>query len=771
MSLITPVIIPAENCDWADPSKRDRSSPSAAFHEALRLGRNVFLTGQAGTGKSYLLEEAITLAPFDVDITAPTGVAALNVGGRTVHRWAGMLLGPEPGQSDDHYWRDLQRQPYPSLAAGWRRIQTCECLVIDEISMLNGRTFTFLEYMFRTLRESKEPWGGCQIIVTGDFLQLPPVRKDDTLPYDWCFATPAWKASHFEMIQLTKVRRQGEPAFVSALGAMRIGEIEGANAILLNSCVSNHPDPSIPRLLTHNAQVDHWNQLMLEDLPGDMWVHEAIQSGSDNGIKFLEKNLLCPMTLELKVGARVMTLINDHGERFVNGSTGYVRGFDGGDIWIGLDDGGVVGVGINRYSSGGKHRKKPVEGQVEEGDPREGVIKQYPVRLAYAMTIHKCVDANTRVLLDSGSVMPISNLRQADSITLGGRVIAIEKSDRRAFKIVTKMGYEIVASWEHAWETDLGWIETSHLADRQCAIALDFKKVDYCGVRDDYSWWLGAMVGNGTYNDSKEGGFHFSTTSKTLGNKWSKIALSIGFAKANWRSDGRGLHATSVGLRKRMQNDGLEYLKGPKKRIPQIIWERGYCSWVSFLQGLFDTDGSVGKSFVVLTTVSKDMSRDVQDMLLLCGIVSKRNSFPGVKDRYWQVRINAEFIRQFEARIGFSEKSKRDKLFKCRPNRIIVKFNGYDPVVSITSLGKSVPMVDIEVAPPHRVGFGPFVGHNSQGMTLNSAYVDIRSAREPGQAYVALSRVKTAAGLKLKAFPNFACVSNDALKFYQTPKS
>lgn len=379
MSLIAPAII-------ADPSSL--VSPAAArFHEALRQGRNVFLTGQAGTGKSYLLEEAIALAPFDVDVTAPTGVAALNVGGRTVHRWSGMLLGPVPGQDDEHYWRWLQNQPYPSIASGWRRINACQCLVIDEISMMCGRQFAFLEFMFRKIRKSKEPWGGCQLIVTGDFLQLPPVRTDEKQPYDWCFATPAWQAAQFETIQLTKVMRQDEPEFVAALGAMRVGEIAGANADLLNSCVGTHPDPDIPRLLTHNSQVNHWNALMLDDLPGDVWAHEAIRSGGENGIKFLEKNLLCPMTLELKPGARVMTLVNDKDGRFVNGSTGKVDGFVAGRVQVVLDDNQrLVDVDLNKYSSGGRNKKSDA---MESEGLGEATVRQFPLRLAYAMTTHK----------------------------------------------------------------------------------------------------------------------------------------------------------------------------------------------------------------------------------------------------------------------------------------------------------------------------------------------------------------------------------------------
>jgi ATP-dependent DNA helicase PIF1 len=350
-------------------------TPSEQFTEAFRAGRNVFLTGQAGTGKSWLLRDAIAMAPMHVDVTAPTGVAALNVDGRTVHRWSGMLLGPQEGQDDFHYMKWLEDQPYPSIRSGWNRVKACQCLVIDEISMMCGRQLTFLEYMFRYLRKDQRPWGGCQLIVTGDFLQLPPVRTDDRKPYDWAFSTLAWAAAQFETVLLTKVMRQDEPDFVSALGAMRMGDISGASAELLNRCVVTHPDADIPRLLTHNAQVDNWNRLMLSDLPGEPTLYEAQKDGNAKAIEFLEKNLLCPMKLELKPKARVMFTVNDRHGRFVNGSIGEVLYCREGGPAVALKN-DVVDVELREWKSG------------DEG-PSQGVVRQYPLRLAYAMTIHK----------------------------------------------------------------------------------------------------------------------------------------------------------------------------------------------------------------------------------------------------------------------------------------------------------------------------------------------------------------------------------------------
>src|SRR6476659_19935 len=187
------------------------------FAAAALAGRNCFLTGMAGTGKSTTLRQFIRDSFKRVDVTAPTGVAALNVGGMTIHRFCGMMLGPQPGQSNEDYYEQLRRDPRKSILAGFNRVRRCEVLVIDEISMLPGRQLDFVDYLFRRLRGRDETFGGCQLIATGDFLQLPPVRTSDTEPYDWAFLSAAWRAAEFKRIVLEKVRRQDEPQFVQAL--------------------------------------------------------------------------------------------------------------------------------------------------------------------------------------------------------------------------------------------------------------------------------------------------------------------------------------------------------------------------------------------------------------------------------------------------------------------------------------------------------------------------------------------------------------------------
>jgi ATP-dependent DNA helicase PIF1 len=376
--------LPTRGSRWA-PEDLERMnapiSPESRFTAHARGGRNCFLTGMAGTGKSTLLREFIVMCPRRVDVTAPTGVAALNVGGMTIHRFCGMLLGPQPGQSNEDYFEILRRDGRRSVLAGFNRVRRCETLVIDEISMLPGRHFAFVDYLFRQLRGRDEPFGGAQLIATGDFLQLPPVRIGETEPYDWAFLSPAWEAAEFKTILLETVRRQDEAAFVRALARFRVGDVWGESARLLQSRVKNFPPADLTRLYTHNVQVDKWNDFQLGGLPADESVLEAEQAGPETQREFLAKNLLTPATLRLKPGALVSFTVNKNVPEqskplFVNGQLGTVREIRSGLVAVELQNGEMVHV-------------EPFTWRYDAQDPDSGSFTQFPLRLAWAMTIHK----------------------------------------------------------------------------------------------------------------------------------------------------------------------------------------------------------------------------------------------------------------------------------------------------------------------------------------------------------------------------------------------
>jgi len=348
--------------------------PADHFLDLATAGKNVFLTGQAGTGKSHNVREFLRRHP-DTHVTASTGVAALNVGGMTVHRWAGMMLGPAPGQDPGRFFAQLSRDARPSVRAAFNRVRRCRRLVIDEISMLSGTAFGYLDFHCRKIRDDERPFGGIQVIGTGDFLQLPPVRTNPAQPYDWAFDSAAWSAAGFQTVELRRIMRQDDPEFSGALSLIRRGEINSSVEKVLRPRVSLFPERHITRLFTHNSMVDRWNDFCLGELPGPESVREADTWGPQHQIEFLEKNLLTPKVLRLKPGAKVMFTVNRPDEGFVNGQTGEV-------VSIGLTTVVVV-------SEGREIEVVPYRWRYDSNDTGSAWFEQLPLRLANAITTHK----------------------------------------------------------------------------------------------------------------------------------------------------------------------------------------------------------------------------------------------------------------------------------------------------------------------------------------------------------------------------------------------
>lgn len=349
-------------------------SPADRFLDLADAGENTFLTGPAGSGKSHNVRDYLKRHP-DTQIVASTGVAALNVGGMTVHRWSGMLLGPQQGQDFEQFFAHLARDAKPGVRIAFNRVRKCQRLVIDEISMLSGRAFDYLDFHCRRIREDKRPFGGIQIIGTGDFLQLPPVRTNPAHPYDWAFDSAAWSAAGFQTVELRRIMRQDEPEFVATLAKFRRGEIDGDTERLLRPRITTFPARDITRLFTHNSMVDRWNDFCLGELPGPESVREAETWGPQHQIDFLEKNLLTPKVLRLKPGAKVMFTVNRPDDGFVNGQTGEV-------VSIGLTTAVVS-------TEGREIEVAPYRWRYDSNDPGTAWFEQLPLRLAYAMTIHK----------------------------------------------------------------------------------------------------------------------------------------------------------------------------------------------------------------------------------------------------------------------------------------------------------------------------------------------------------------------------------------------
>ncbi|MEN9881487.1 MAG: hypothetical protein RLZZ308_670 [Candidatus Parcubacteria bacterium] len=344
--------------------------------QILKLGYTTFLTGAAGAGKSYALREYITYLKrhgIKHAVTASTGIASTHIGGMTIHSWSGIGIREYMGV------RDLDA--LEEKAQLYKRWNETSVLIIDEISMLHGSFLTMLDHVAKHMRRNELPFGGMQVVFCGDFFQLPPVVKyGDTRGLDevYAFQSKSWKEAKPVICYLTEQFRQGEDALLSLLHAMRSGDIdEGAYTTLESRMNSVCDEGDHIKLYTHNENVDEINRLEFSKMKGDSRRYEMITKGKAQFVQSLKNNCLADESLELKVGAKVICIKNSQDRSYVNGSMGKVVMFD--------NDGSPVVA----LTSGKKVTIKADSWKIEEDGKVKAEIMQLPIKLAWAITVHK----------------------------------------------------------------------------------------------------------------------------------------------------------------------------------------------------------------------------------------------------------------------------------------------------------------------------------------------------------------------------------------------
>ncbi|MDO8407678.1 MAG: AAA family ATPase [bacterium] len=339
----------------------------------LKTGANIFLTGEPGSGKTFVVNDfvrSLRACGIEPSITAATGIAATHISGMTLHSWSGIGVADSLSQADVD--RIASREHIN------RRIAKAKVLIIDEVSMLSASVFEAVDAVCREVRRSDAPFGGLTVLLVGDFFQLPPVSRGRDASF--AYESPVWRALNPLVCYLTEQYRQDDAAYLSVLSAIRRGEVEELHHGLLmgRRVVDEGPPPGAPKLYSHNADVDRLNAGELSKLPGRATAFRMTSTGREALVEGLKRGCLSPETLELKEGAAVMFTKNSPQGRFVNGTLGHIVGFEKRS-----------GFPIVEIKNSTLVTAEPMEWQVEEDGKVRASISQVPLRLAYAMTVHK----------------------------------------------------------------------------------------------------------------------------------------------------------------------------------------------------------------------------------------------------------------------------------------------------------------------------------------------------------------------------------------------
>jgi ATP-dependent exoDNAse (exonuclease V) alpha subunit len=360
--------------------------------EAAYAGANIFITGPGGTGKSFLVHEivdALRAKDRNVQVTASTGIAAVQVNGCTIHKYLG--TGIARNLANAKKWYDgMQSNMHRGLS---KRISGTDVLVVDEVSMLSGDFINMASGWLRKFGDEHRPFGGKQVIFVGDFMQLPPVDPKNRDRDKYAFQAAAWTKAGVNTYELTTPHRQADPEFVAALNRLRFGELSDADAQMFAVCVGRRlEDPT--ELLSTNNEVDRVNARQLAALPGETFIvrgdvqtrHGLSEVKAVNAHTNLLKSCITPEVLELKVGAPVLMTVNDPSGRFVNGTRATVVSLHPSTPGELAAAGTMVKVEIN----GEEHEVLPHRWKYLDGSNRvDASLLQLPVRLAWALTIHK----------------------------------------------------------------------------------------------------------------------------------------------------------------------------------------------------------------------------------------------------------------------------------------------------------------------------------------------------------------------------------------------
>ena len=392
--------------------------------EILLSGESALLTGPAGTGKTFVLNQFIRASKDEgkyVSVTATTGLAATHLGGTTIHAWAGIgVLDYLPDRFVDH------------IAKGRREIiEKTDILIIDEISMLHDYRLDMVDEVCRLVRKAPDvPFGGIQVVMSGDFFQLPPVSRAGSREGGFVVHSDAWRELNPVILYLNEQFRQREgDALLDILTSLRANDLRRHHAEKLLERTGYEPptDADLTELHTMNVDVDQINGRRLAELAGDEVQYTQHTTGSANYVENLQRSVLAPVELVLKLGALVMAVKNDQSKRYANGSIGMVVDFEP-----------ATDYPVVQFRNGRTIVMQPDTWELRDGDKKRASISQVPLRLAWAITVHKSqgmtldaarIDLRKAFVPGMGYVA-LSRVRDIDNLYLTGiNRTALQMSD------------------------------------------------------------------------------------------------------------------------------------------------------------------------------------------------------------------------------------------------------------------------------------------------------------------------------------------------------
>jgi ATP-dependent exoDNAse (exonuclease V) alpha subunit len=378
----------------------------------LDAGHSIFLTGPAGSGKTYVLNQFIKDARGSgksVAVTASTGLAATHLGGNTIHSWSGI------GISDELH----KRHASDMSKSRQDQIINADILIIDEVSMLHDYRLDMIDQITREVRGDSAPFGGLQVILSGDFYQLPPVNREDSKQGGFITSSIAWEELDPVICYLEEQHRQEDDELLEILTALRSNDLRRRHveSLIGRKMVRTPFDEPVTELYTKNINVDSVNQTKLNAMEGELHEFEMTSSGRANSVESLKKSCLSPEILQLKAGAFVMFVKNSLEKKYVNGTLGTV-----------VDFAQETGYPIVQLRNGKKIEVKPDTWEMRDGEKKIASLSQIPLRLAWAITVHKSqgmtldaahVDLSNAFVPGMGYVA-LSRVKSLDTLTLGG---------------------------------------------------------------------------------------------------------------------------------------------------------------------------------------------------------------------------------------------------------------------------------------------------------------------------------------------------------------